>query len=380
MIKNKEVKLKMIKDLCEEKSYKIIKDIEDVKDRTKIHIEDTEGYKGVIAVGKFIRRVNDVAFWKKTNPYILENIRLWISRYAPNLTLMSTEYKNSETHLVFECCHHGEYIATWDNIRAGCNCRKCGAEKIANVKRKDIDMVKNEFISKGYKPLFDEYINESELLDVEDEEGYKICTTYANIHNASKLNAFSFRNKYTIDNIKLWLKKNNVEDSYELLSDTYINAHTNLKFYCKKHNKITYATWNNASKGKICYDCGVEKRTRRGEEHPSYNPNLTQEERDKGRKYIGEENINIWRTQVFQRDGYKCVCCGKDRKLNAHHKDGWHWCKERRIDVDNGVALCEEHHKEFHKMYGNKNNTEEQFNEFYKLKTGQEYENKLKSA
>lgn len=378
MIKNKEVKLKMIKDLCEEKSYKIIKDIEDVKDRTKIHIEDTEGYKGVINIGRFIRREYDVAFWKKGNPYILDNIRLWISIYAPNLTLVSTEYKNSRTHLLFECCYHGEYMATLDNIKAGYNCRKCGSVIASEKEREDIEVVKKAFIEKGYKPLFDTYINRQSPLDVEDGEGYKYSTKYMNIKNCEKLNPFSWKNKYTIDNIKLWLKRNNLDDKYELLSDTYIDAHTNLKFYCKIHNKITYATWNNASKYKICYDCGLDKRS--GENAPNYNPDLTQEERDLKRNYIGKDNIARWRNSVFERDNYRCVCCGEKGRINAHHKDGWHWCKERRIDIDNGVTLCEEHHKEFHKIYGNKNNTEEQFNEFYKMKTGQDYENKLKSA
>ena len=69
-----------------------------------------------------------------------------------------------------------------------------------------------------------------------------------------------------------------------------------------------------------------------------------------------------------------CECCGakngngKTIILNAHHKDGYHWCVERRHDVTNGVTLCDECHKEFHDIYGNRNNTEEQYNEFIENK------------
>ena len=40
------------------------------------------------------------------------------------------------------------------------------------------------------------------------------------------------------------------------------------------------------------------------------------------------------------------------------------WCRERRIDITNGVCLCEVCHKEFHKLYGKGDNTKEQYIEF----------------
>lgn len=62
---------------------------------------------------------------------------------------------------------------------------------------------------------------------------------------------------------------------------------------------------------------------------------------------------------------FKCHCGGD---LQAHHLDGYHWCVDRRYEINNGVTLCKECHYLFHNKYGNKNNTIEQFNEFFTVK------------
>lgn len=100
-----------------------------------------------------------------------------------------------------------------------------------------------------------------------------------------------------------------------------------------------------------------------------YNPELTAEDRLKNNRYVSsKKNMDLWRTQVYEKDDYTCLKCNvRGGDLNAHHMDGWHWCEERRFDVSNGATLCVSCHKEFHLEYGNKNNTEEQFVEFTQM-------------
>ena len=47
-----------------------------------------------------------------------------------------------------------------------------------------------------------------------------------------------------------------------------------------------------------------------------------------------------WRNAVFERDGYKCLTCGRTEKLHAHHIEPYMRCVEKRYDVNNGQTLC----------------------------------------
>ena len=99
-----------------------------------------------------------------------------------------------------------------------------------------------------------------------------------------------------------------------------------------------------------------------GENNPSWNPNLTDEEREYKRL---EEGLKKWKENVMIRDNYTCQVTGKrGGNLNCHHLNSYHWDKEHRTDINNGITISEEIHKLFHKTYGYKNNTKEQFEEF----------------
>ncbi|HFJ9293586.1 TPA: HNH endonuclease [Bacillus cereus] len=177
--------------------------------------------------------------------------------------------------------------------------------------------------------------------------------------------------------------------------------------YCKscerKRDKLKYnkecgickKRYTSANKhSKICFDCHMEHNFRTdknpnilstldfsgenngmygvqrfGEENPNYNPNKTNEDRESGRLI---EGYGVWRRKVYERDNFICQCCGysKGGTLVAHHLDGYSWCVEKRIDLDNGVTLCDNCHNKFHLIYGLRNNTRQQFITF---KSNQEY-------
>jgi len=119
---------------------------------------------------------------------------------------------------------------------------------------------------------------------------------------------------------------------------------------------------NNTSKSCGCWNLEAASKKWSKEKNPSWNPDLSNEER------LQKRNINEfrnWRKAIYHRDNYTCQkCFQQGGSLNAHHLDGWHWCVDRRFDIDNGVTLCRLCHLKFHKRFGRKNNTKEQFNRF----------------
>lgn len=97
----------------------------------------------------------------------------------------------------------------------------------------------------------------------------------------------------------------------------------------------------------------------------------TSSERDRV-KNSGE--YRQWRHSVYERDSYTCQCCMDDRggNLHAHHIVNFSENKYLRFDVGNGITLCSDCHNpstygSFHHMYGTKNNTMEQLEEYIEL-------------
>lgn len=72
-----------------------------------------------------------------------------------------------------------------------------------------------------------------------------------------------------------------------------------------------------------------------------------------------------WKQKVYQRDYGYCQCCGKRENYRAeHHIYSYHAHPELRTHIDNGITLCWDCHGEFHSIYGLRNNTLDQLQEF----------------
>ena len=72
-----------------------------------------------------------------------------------------------------------------------------------------------------------------------------------------------------------------------------------------------------------------------------------------------------WTRSVLERDEYTCQCCGSKINPQAHHVFNYSSYPELRVDIDNGITLCESCHApyisgSFHNIFGIRNNTREQ--------------------
>lgn len=120
----------------------------------------------------------------------------------------------------------------------------------------------------------------------------------------------------------------------------------------KKHSIDTRKAMSNAHKLKVAR--GVHHRLKGG---------ITPE------NYAIRHSIEmrLWRESVFSRDNYTCQKTGiKGGYIVAHHIKNFSQFPELRTSIENGITLSKQAHQDFHKKYGNQNNTPEQLKEFLK--------------
>lgn len=121
-----------------------------------------------------------------------------------------------------------------------------------------------------------------------------------------------------------------------------------------------------------CYLKEIAK-SKKGTKNPNYNPLLTDEDRNKDRRFPGYME---WSFQTKQDKFFTCeICLKKSGKLNSHHLFNYADYPTVRIELWNCAVLCEICHKKFHKQYGKRFNTLNQFTEFYNKETNLNYTN-----
>jgi len=101
-----------------------------------------------------------------------------------------------------------------------------------------------------------------------------------------------------------------------------------------------------------------------GEKHPNWKGGITPIN-DTVRHSI---EFRLWREAVFARDNWTCQKCKeKGGELHPHHIQNFAQYPELRFAIDNGITFCKKCHKLFHKIFGQRNNTKKQLEEFIKI-------------
>lgn len=312
-------------------------DKEYINCETKMNCIDEEGYTLTIRYDN-LKSGKIPSRFHLYNPYTIVNIHHYIKLNRENVKLIRGQsWIGNKEHLTFKCLIHNEtFPCSWGHFQNGSGCPKCGNNVISDKLKLNIPIIKQRIIDMG---------RDSEV---------------------------------------------------ELISTEYINNSIPLIFECKKHNILYNQVWNNFQTGKngceICYSD-----IRGGENHHNWKGGITPLH-----NHI-RENINSWKYASFNKHNKSCDITGiKSDKNIIHHLHPFYLilqeaintlqlqihqeinqytdielksiedlCLELHYKYGLGVCLSENIHKEFHSVYGTKNNTKEQYIEFKEMKLKQ---------
>jgi len=99
----------------------------------------------------------------------------------------------------------------------------------------------------------------------------------------------------------------------------------------------------------------------KGEKAPNWKGGLTSE----NSRIRNSFEFDLWRTNIFIRDNWTCQKCKtRGGRLHPHHIFNFYKYKDLRFLENNGITFCIICHKEFHSIYGNRNNNQNQIAEF----------------
>ena len=276
--------------------------------------------------------------------------------------LLSNTYKNEDTYLTYICKCGNEDTKKFSAFKRSPYCKQCYKDNMSKKMSFSFEYVKNDFENEGCILLAEMYTNAWEHLDYICVCGNKSIIQYANFRKGVRCKGCSSKRKYNQENLIKLL----ADEGCEYITQSGLKIKDRVEFICHCGRQSTKLI-SQFIISKRCNECSqelsIEKKS--GENSYMWNPNLTDKEREDNRDF---PEYKQWRNSVFERDNYTCQCCSKKGSMHAHHKDGYHWCEERRTDVNNGVTLCEACHSDFHFKHGCKNNTENQFDEWIKSK------------
>lgn len=234
---------------------------------------------------------------------------------------------------------------------------KKGSKNKRNTKY-DIDYVRQVFSDNGCVLLEENYKNCKTPMQYIAKCGHMAEISFDEVKNAKNITFKCIKcqkiKHYDLDEVREIFKENGCE----LISDEYRTSKKKLLYIpmCGHESSISVEKFLNGQ-GRVCSKCAKP----RGEKHHAYNPNLTEEHRQK-RDMQNGENKKV-RNKAFERDNYTCQMCRDNSggNLEAHHIDSWDINIDKRFEIDNLVTLCKKCHKDFHMKYGYGNNTAKQF-------------------
>ncbi len=168
----------------------------------------------------------------------------------------------------------------------------------------------------------------------------------------------NFKNRGITQRLSIEHIRKEVESKGDILiSSEYKNCYSRLEILFKECGHIWEAQWTNYQQGHRCGNphCRAKHQNNklvkmpRGPRNHRWNPSANYRESN-------SPGIGVWVQRVFKRDSFICKkCLQKSGDIEAHHIKPYALFEEERTVLENGITLCNLHHKEYHAIYGKTN-------------------------
>lgn len=245
------------KEMVNNAGYKMLSDTY-INAKTHINVEDSLGYRYSGAVHNLVSKNPQIVVM--TNKYSIYNIKHFIKLHKANVDLITNEYINNNTKMVFRCRCGDTYECSWGKFRSRKQflCNKCSFAQRGLNRKFSIEYVKGEFLARSYTPMFDNYVNSDTNLLCKDIDGYKGFISLSNLKNGCTFDAFSVNNLHTIENIQRYIKINNL--GCKILSDRWTSNKSPMDFKCEcgNHFEAMWCTFTLQNKTR-CSECSGSK-------------------------------------------------------------------------------------------------------------------------
>ena len=109
------------------KGYEVISEYKNSD--TIIYVKNKDGYICISRYRTFKNNSEPLKF-HKSNPYTIQNIKLWMKTNAKGYELLSKEYKGATNKLLFKCPNGHKFEMSWNDFKNKNRCPYCSNKQI----------------------------------------------------------------------------------------------------------------------------------------------------------------------------------------------------------------------------------------------------------